>query len=77
MVTAPLPPLSRMGDAAIESSISVGLEAGGQAEMPRIVLRRTEEALNAMETWSIAVDVVKRVMDAVGPIAAVCPISFR
>jgi hypothetical protein len=76
-VIAPFPPFSRMGDAAIESGISVGLEADGQAEIPRIVLRRAEETLNAMETWSIAVDVVKRVMDAVSPIAAVCPISFR
>jgi hypothetical protein len=41
-----------------------------------IALRRADEAVNAMETWSIAVDVIKRVMDAVSPIAAVCPTSF-
>jgi hypothetical protein len=76
-VIAPLPPLSGIGDAAIESGISVGLEADGQAEIPRIVLRRAEETLNAIETWGIAVDVLKRVMDTVSPIAAVCSISFR
>jgi hypothetical protein len=36
-------------------------------------LGRAEDAINTMETWSSAVDVIKRVMDAVSPIAAVCP----
>jgi hypothetical protein len=47
-----------------------------QTEISRTALRRAEEAVNAMETWSIAVDVIKRVMDAVSPVAAVCPTSF-
>jgi hypothetical protein len=44
-----------------------------QAEMLSAALGRAEDAINTMETWSSAVDVIKRVMDAVSPIAAVCP----
>jgi hypothetical protein len=36
-------------------------------------LSRAEDAINTMESWSSAVDVMKRVMDAVSAIAAVCP----
>jgi hypothetical protein len=73
--TAPLLRLSRTSDLAIESSTSVQQIPGSQTEVPRIALRRAEEALNTMETWGTAVGVVKRVMDAVSPIAAVGPIS--
>jgi hypothetical protein len=44
--------------------------------MSSATLGRAEEAINAMDTWSSAVDVIKQVMDAVGPIAAVCLVSF-
>jgi hypothetical protein len=42
-------------------------------------LHRAEEAINAINTintWISAVNIIKRVMDAVSPIAGVCPISF-
>jgi hypothetical protein len=44
-----------------------------QTEMLSAALGRAEDAINTMETWNSAVDVIKRVMDAVSPIAAVCP----
>ena len=44
-----------------------------QTETLNAALSRAEDAINTMETWSSAVDVIKRVMDAVSPIAAVCP----
>jgi hypothetical protein len=40
--------------------------------MSGATLGRAEEAINTMDTWCGAVDVIKQVMDAVGPIAAVC-----
>jgi hypothetical protein len=73
VVTAPLLPLSGTSDLPIESSTSVRPASDSQTEMPRIALRRAEEAVNTMESWGIAVGVVKQVMDAVGPIASVCP----
>jgi hypothetical protein len=44
--------------------------------MSDATLGRAEEALDAMESWSSAVDIIKQVMDAVSSIAAVCPLSF-
>jgi hypothetical protein len=73
VVTSPLPPLSRTRDLPNESSTSVRRASDSQTEMLSIALRRAEEAVNMMETWGIAVGVVKEVMDAVGPIASVCP----
>ena len=46
------------------------------AEMSRDTLRRAEETVDTMKTWKTAVNVIKRVMDTVSPIAAVCPASF-
>jgi hypothetical protein len=43
-----------------------------ETEMLTAALSRAEDAINTMETWSSAVDVIKRVMDAVSAIAAVC-----
>jgi hypothetical protein len=43
-----------------------------QTETLSAALCRAEDAINTMETWNSAVDVIKRVMDAVSPIAAVC-----
>jgi hypothetical protein len=39
--------------------------------MSLTALRQAEEAIEAMKTWSGAVEVVKHVMDAVRPIAEV------
>jgi hypothetical protein len=76
VVTPPLPPLSHTRDLPNESSISVRPASDSQAEIPGIAIRRAEEAIDTMETWGIAVGVVKQVMDAVGPIASVCPKQF-
>jgi hypothetical protein len=38
-------------------------------------LDRAEEAMNTVKTWKNAVAIIKRVMDAVSPIAEVCPMS--
>jgi hypothetical protein len=46
------------------------------AELAGDALRSAEKAIKAMETWSSAVGGIKRVMDTVGPITAVCSISF-
>jgi hypothetical protein len=74
-VMAP-PPSSQGGDIPTEGDTSVPPMVDNQMEMPRMALRQATEALNTMETWSVAVDVIKRVMDAVSPIAAVCLASF-
>jgi hypothetical protein len=77
LVTAPLLPLSGTSDLPIESSTSVRPASDSQTEMPRIALRRAGEAVDTMESWAIAVGVVKQVMDVVGPkIASVCPKLF-
>jgi hypothetical protein len=47
-----------------------------QAETSRAALRHAEESISTIKTWKRAVSVIKLVMDAVGPIAAVCPISL-
>jgi hypothetical protein len=52
-------------------------DVDNQTELTGAALHRAEKAINTMETWGIAVGVIKRVMDTVGPIAAECPISFR
>jgi hypothetical protein len=51
-------------------------DADDQTELSGDALRSAERAIKTMETWSSAVGVIKRVMDTVGPIAAVCSISF-
>jgi hypothetical protein len=71
-VIASFLPSSQMGDVPT----SVQPMADNHMEMPRIALRQAEETLNTMETWTVAVDVIKRVMDVVSPIAAVCLASF-
>ena len=44
--------------------------------MSSAALRRAEKAIDMIETWSGAVDVIKQVMDVVSPIAAVCTTSI-
>jgi hypothetical protein len=55
-------------------TITLSLSENNQTEMSSVALNRAQEAINMIETWSSAVDVIKQVMDAVGPIAAVCTI---
>jgi hypothetical protein len=71
-VTPHQSPLSQTTDLPTMSDTPVGLVADSQAEMSRTALRHAEEAIDAMKTWSSAVETVKRVMDAVSPIADVC-----
>jgi hypothetical protein len=63
---------ARLADGDVQSTTV----AGGQTETPRSALRHAEEAINTMKTWKSAVSIIKRVMDTVSPIAAVCTISF-
>jgi hypothetical protein len=56
--------------------LTITMTANNQTEMSGAALSSAEEAINMIKTWSNAVDVMKQVMDAVGPIAAVCPIPF-
>jgi hypothetical protein len=56
--------------------VTITLSANDQSEISDAALHRAEEAMNTMETWSSAVDVVKQVMDAVSQITAVRLISF-
>jgi hypothetical protein len=56
--------------------VTITLSANNEPAISDGALRRAEEAINTMETWSSAVDVIKQVMDAVSQIAAVRLISF-
>jgi hypothetical protein len=56
--------------------LTITLSANSQTEVSDTALHRAEESIDMMETWSSAVDVIKQVMDAVSPIAAVCTLSF-
>jgi hypothetical protein len=49
----------------------VGAVPDSQTEMSD-TLDGAEKAFDTMNTWSIAVEKVKRVIDIVGPIAGVC-----
>jgi hypothetical protein len=77
-LSVPISPSSQKGDLPIESGASVLPVADrplSDTDTPRATLRRAEEAINTIKTWNSAVNVVKLVMDTVGPIAAVCPES--
>jgi hypothetical protein len=70
-------PSSQRGDLPIESGTPdrpVADRSLNESETSRATLSRAEEAINTMntiKTWSSAVNVIKRVMDTVSPIAAV------
>jgi hypothetical protein len=68
--------ISRKGELPTESDDPVRSAPDSQAETSRTALRRAEESISTIKTWKRAVSVIKLVMDAVGPIAAVCLISF-
>jgi hypothetical protein len=55
-------------------TVTLSLSENTQMERSSDALRRAEEAINMIETWSSAVDVIKQVMDAVSQIAEVCTI---
>ena len=71
-------PLSQTGDIPIEGDTHVGRVEDNQKKLPR-TLDSAEEAMDTMKTWRVAVgviDVVKQVMDHVGPIVKVCLRSY-
>jgi hypothetical protein len=70
-VNATLSPSSRTGDLPIGSGTPVGPVMGGQKEMSRR-LDSAEVAMDTVKTWKAAVDVIKQVMDHVGPVVKVC-----
>jgi hypothetical protein len=65
-------PLSRTGDIPIEGDTPVGCVEDGQTKLLSRALDSAEEAMDTMKTWKVAIDVVKQVMDHVGPIIKVC-----
>ena len=67
-------PLSQTGDIPIEGDTPVGRVEDSQTKLSS-ALDSAEEAMDTMKTWKVAVgviDVVKQVMDHVGPIVKVC-----
>jgi L-asparaginase/Glu-tRNA(Gln) amidotransferase subunit D len=66
---------STAGDLPIEPCTPARPVAESQMETSRN-LDSAEEAVDAIKTWRSAVDVVKQVMDYVGPIVKVCLTSF-
>jgi hypothetical protein len=73
--TAPLFPSSGTGGVPIGADAPVRPRAESQTKMSR-TLDSAEEAMGAIKTWKSAVDVVKQVMDHVGPVVKVCLTSF-
>jgi hypothetical protein len=53
----------------------MGRVEDSQTKLSR-ALDSAEEAMDTMKTWKVAIDVVKQVMDHVGPIIKVCLRSF-
>jgi hypothetical protein len=70
-VTALVSPLSQKGDLPIESGTRMRPVADRPLSETDTTLRRAEEAINAIDTWKSAVNVIKWVMDTISPIAAV------
>jgi hypothetical protein len=65
---------ARRGGLPTGGNTPVGPVPDGQAEMSR-TLDRAEEAMKAMDSmmaWKGAMNVIKQVLDAIGPIAGVC-----
>jgi hypothetical protein len=70
------PKFSRTGDRLVDSGTPVGTVPDSQTGMS-CHLDPAEEAMDAVTTWKIAVNVMKQVMDTVSPIVKkVCPIPF-
>jgi hypothetical protein len=65
---------ARPGDLPTRGNTPVRPAPDGQTETSR-TLDRADEAMKAMGTmmaWKSAIDVIKQVLDAIGPIAEVC-----
>jgi hypothetical protein len=73
--TAVTTPLSRAGDppAAICAPVEPILDSRTNISH---TLDHAEEAMDTVKTWKSTVNVIKWVMDTIGPIADVCPILF-
>jgi hypothetical protein len=65
---------SSQADLPVEGSTPVGPVADSYMEMSSTL--DSAQAVDAMKTWKSAVDVVKQVMNHVGPIVNVCLTSF-
>jgi hypothetical protein len=74
-VAAAHSPSSQPSDIPIERDTRVGPVTDSQTDMSR-TLDSAEGAMDTMKSWKSAVDVVKTVMDHVGPIITVCLTSF-
>jgi hypothetical protein len=70
-VTALVSPLCQKGDLPIASGSLMRPVADSPMRETDTTLRRAEEAMNAIDTWKSAVNVMKWVMDTITPIAAV------
>jgi hypothetical protein len=65
---------ARPGDLPTGGNTPVGPVPDGQVEMSR-TLDRAEEAMKAMDSmmaWKGAMNVIKQVLDTIGPVAGVC-----
>jgi hypothetical protein len=70
-VDAQLSPSPRTGDLSIGGGTPVGPAMDSQKEMC-CRLDSAEDAMDTVKTWKGAVDVIKQVMDHVGPVVKVC-----
>jgi hypothetical protein len=69
---------TRPGDLPTRGNTPVGPVPDGQVEMSR-TLDRAEKAMKAMDSmmaWKGAINVIKQVLDAIGPVAGVCLTSI-
>jgi hypothetical protein len=70
-VTTLVSPLYQKGDLPIASGSRMRPVADSPLRETNTTLRHAEEAMNAIDTWKTAVNVMKWVMDTITPIAAV------
>jgi hypothetical protein len=76
--TTLLSPLDETDHLPVESSTYVRPVAHSQIEVSHSALRHAEEAIKTVDTikqWKFVIHIIKRVMDTVRPIAAVCLIA--
>jgi hypothetical protein len=73
--TAVTTPLSRTGDPPAASGAPVEPILDNRTKISH-TLDHAEEAMDTVKTWKSTVNVIKCVMDTIGPIADVCPILF-
>ena len=71
--TAVITPLSRTGDPLVANGAPVEPIVDSWTKMSH-TLNHAEEAMDTVKTWKSTVNVIKCVMDAIDPIADVCPI---